>query len=224
MSKPHDPNQGVNTRMPHLMTDKFMQAEYYPPHEPRSESKLYVETHKTLIFEKDMPCWVCGVRNSDFKHDGKGKVTDVNPFGATENETHHNIIEWAAQNGINWDKVAKDYPNLKSLQHVARAWDLERGKGHQLPKSDEPVKEGQRVRHPAFKNVHYSTIDPTEFVDGVEQMRVLCDVHHRHPYYGIHTITGPIWLLQRYAVDGFSFIPPDIGEKMKTEKNQGGNS
>ena len=37
---------------------------------------------------------------------------------------------------------------------------------------------------------------------------ILCDVHHRGPYHGIHAITEPVWKLQRYAIDGYSFTPP----------------
>jgi hypothetical protein len=218
----HNPNDGVDISKPHLMTENIYTAVYYPPHEPRTESKTYMQTHKTLIYDKDMPCWVCGVRASDFKRDGKGKKTDVNQFGAQDNETHHDIIEWAAANGIDWDKVAKDYPDLKSLQHVARAWDLQHGRGHQLPKAEEPENtQGQKIRHPAYKNVHYTEIDPTEFLDGVEQMKVLCDIHHRHPLFGVHMTPRPIWVLQRYERSGFQFMPPDLADRTKHEKNQG---
>ena len=134
-------------------------------------------------------------------------------------ETHHNIIEWAAANAIDWDKVIQDYPGMKSLSHVAHAWDLENGTGHR--------KYG-RIAHRGMSKDHdgvpkYKEIDATEFLDGVEQMKVLCDVHHRNPYYGIHAITGPIWQLQRYSVKGFEFVPKDLkdGAKKKNRKKVG---
>ena len=46
----------------------------------------------------------------------------------------------------------------------------------------------------------------TDWIDhGRDNLLVLCDIHHRHVYVGIHAITGPIWgaqnLLQKsYAV------------------------
>jgi hypothetical protein len=42
----------------------------------------------------DLPCLVCGVRNSTLKNKSK------NPHGAKQLETHHRIIEWALANAI----------------------------------------------------------------------------------------------------------------------------
>ena len=40
---------------------------------------------------------------------------------------------------------------------------------------------------------------------------ILCDKHHRGPYHGIHTITEPVWKLNRYARAGWDFTSdPDI--------------
>lgn len=46
-----------------------------------------------------------------------------------------------------------------------------------------------------------------EFLDSEGNMLVLCAAHHRGPYTGIHSITYPIWKLQRYQHDGgFAFV------------------
>lgn len=45
-----------------------------------------------------------------------------------------------------------------------------------------------------------------EWIDGEGNMLVLCDAHHRGQHTGIHTISYPAWLLQRYQGDGFTFI------------------
>lgn len=34
---------------------------------------------------------------------------------------------------------------------------------------------------------------------------ILCDKHHRAPYHGIHSITEPVWKLDRYARLGWEF-------------------
>ena len=36
-------------------------------------------------------------------------------------------------------------------------------------------------------------------------LMILCDKHHRAPYHGIHSITEPVWKLDRYARDGWDF-------------------
>lgn len=45
-----------------------------------------------------------------------------------------------------------------------------------------------------------------EWVDSEGNMLVLCATHHRAKYEGIHMITYPAWLLQRYQGDEFTFI------------------
>lgn len=45
-----------------------------------------------------------------------------------------------------------------------------------------------------------------EWVDSEGNMLVLCAAHHRGKYVGIHEITYPAWLLQRYEGEEFSFI------------------
>lgn len=34
---------------------------------------------------------------------------------------------------------------------------------------------------------------------------ILCSKHHRAPYHGIHSITEPVWKLDRYANDGWEY-------------------
>lgn len=45
-----------------------------------------------------------------------------------------------------------------------------------------------------------------EWVDSELNMLVLCAAHHRGKYTGIHEISYPAWLLQRYEGDAFTFI------------------
>jgi len=55
-----------------------------------------------------------------------------------------------------------------------------------------------------------------EWVDGEGNMLVLCAAHHRGKYTGIHAITYPAWLLQRYEGDDFQFIDQHAVPKAHT--------
>jgi hypothetical protein len=91
-----------------------------------------------------------------------------NRYGAKQMETHHHIIEWALQNAIDVDKFNKAI--RPALAH----------------------------KHPNDPTWHYETdfdaVTVTAWVDHSEHnLWVLCDVHHRAKYLGIHEITYPIW-------------------------------
>lgn len=155
---------------------------FYPPHPPRKASALYSATHHRLVVVEDQPCVVCGVRNSTLKTD--------NPDSAKALETHHDLIEWAGAYPdpapeIDWDKLAADHPELTNLTALAMAF-----------------------------HAHFVTngqwdggkLDPavvTRFVDSPDQLQVICDVHHRGTNRGIHSITAPVWQLQRYERQGY---------------------
>lgn len=40
-------------------------------------------------------------------------------------------------------------------------------------------------------------------------LQIICDRHHRSPHHGIHSITYPVWRLDRYAKDGYEFVGDD---------------
>lgn len=45
-----------------------------------------------------------------------------------------------------------------------------------------------------------------EFVDSEANMLVLCDIHHRHPLYGIHHVVGPDFFAQPFVYDGYQIM------------------
>jgi hypothetical protein len=92
--------------------------------------------------------------------------TKANVFGAKQMETHHRIIEWALANAIDANKF-----NKRVLPGLARARPLR--EDYKKPFTDDQVKAW--VDH-----------DP-------DNLWVLCDVHHRAKFFGIHQITYPIW-------------------------------
>ena len=53
-------------------------------------------------------------------------------------------------------------------------------------------------------------------------LRILCDKHHRSPHHGIHAITEPLWKLDRYARDDWSFT--DGGYRLPRRAIQDGNT
>lgn len=153
----------------------------YPPHPPRVASALYARTHHELVVVQDRPCVVCGVRNSTLAD------PTANPDRAKTLETHHDLIEWAGANEIDWDKLAADHPDLPNLVALAKAFHA----------------------HVTANGSFDGTLDPaivTAFVDSDEQMLVICDVHHRGPNRGKHMITGPVWELQRYQRGDWDFL------------------
>lgn len=94
--------------------------------------------------------------------------TKKNRYGAKQMETHHHIVEWALQNAIDVDKF-----NQTLRPHLA----------HRHPNDDtwhyEQKFDAKKVR---------AWVDHSE-----HNLWVLCDVHHRAKYLGIHEITYPIW-------------------------------
>jgi len=64
--------------------------------------------------------------------------------------------------------------------------------------------------HPDFPDWDKVNVnDPTTFkyfVDSVYNAMILCDVHHRATYRGIHAIEYPIWLMQKFVKQEFKLI------------------
>jgi hypothetical protein len=54
-----------------------------------------------------------------------------------------------------------------------------------------------------------------EWVDSEGNMLVLCAAHHRGKYTGIHEISYPAWLLQRYEGEDYAFIDQSKVPKAK---------
>jgi hypothetical protein len=115
----------------HQDISKFIQIAHYEEHPERKESSAFRRLKKE--FKKEGA--KCFIGNSQCE----GQI-----------EIHHNIVEFAAMNNVDWEKIQKDYPGFK---------DVDSFKGNMLP---------------------------------------LCTKHHRTPGFGIHYITYPIWILQKY--------------------------
>ena len=85
----------------HIQSHTIDELQFYPTHDKRRETEEYKAVHNKLVKQLDLPCLVCGVRNSTL---GDPKE---NVYGAKQIETHHHIVEWALQNAIDTDKFNK---------------------------------------------------------------------------------------------------------------------
>ncbi|HTX79971.1 MAG TPA: hypothetical protein VMC62_09895 [Longilinea sp.] len=172
-------------RQVHEMRRKLDEIDFYPAHDKRLETKAYVAVHKKLTIELDLPCMVCGVRNSTLKDPAK------NPFGAKQMETHHHVIEWALANAVDLDKFNNMLlPNLRA----------------------------RHPKNPDYKKDKFTAEDIGNWVDHSEDnLWVLCDVHHRAPFFGIHEITHPIWGPQDLLRDDFEAYARGEIKKAKAE-------
>lgn len=62
-----------------------------------------------------------------------------------------------------------------------------------------------RKVHHIFPQVKdYESLE--EFVDSEENMMVLCDVHHRHPHYGIHHVLAQDFFVQPFLYGGYQVV------------------
>lgn len=163
---------GTDLAQYHAVQRLLEEKAFYPPHDKRIESPAYAKVHKQMTVTEDQPCLVCGVRHSTLSDRSK------NPFGAVQMETHHHIIEWALANAI----VPKSFNT-----HVRPG--LARRAADRKPPIDPIFKE--------FDPLYARDMNAKEIRDWVDHspdnLWVLCDVHHRHKFVGIHAITYPIW-------------------------------
>jgi hypothetical protein len=150
---------------------------FYPAHDLRKESPAYKKVHDHLVKDLNLPCLICGVTNKILKDPKKRKDSKYNPYGAKQMETHHHVIEWALANAVDPEKF-----NQRVLPHL-------------------------KVRHPeSYKNkLPFTAKEVIDWVDhSPENLWVLCDMHHRHKWVGIHMISDPIWGPQDILFDDFA--------------------
>jgi hypothetical protein len=156
----------------HVVERMLDERAYYPPHDKRTESPDYAAGHKQMTIADNKHCLVCGVTHATL-----GDAAQ-NPFGAVQLETHHHTIEWALANAIDPDKFNQHI--RPGLQRLAAA----------RPAGLSPLYTKFDAAYAAPMGVQ--TIQ--DWVDhGFDNLWVLCDVHHRHKFVGIHAITYPIW-------------------------------
>ena len=90
----------------HITPVAIATIELTPPHAPREDTPEYRQSHHHLTIVLDMPCQICGVRNSTLKDPVQ------NPFGATALESHHYPIERSLVDACDPVKVGRKFPQV----------------------------------------------------------------------------------------------------------------
>lgn len=101
----------VDVTQNHTVEETIHEDILTPGHAPRTESREYALIHRQLVKVLDLPCIVCGVRNSTLNDPLH------NVFASNMLQTHHRFIEWSLMNAIDVDKFnARVLPHLR-LEH-----------------------------------------------------------------------------------------------------------
>ena len=117
------------------------------------------------------------------------KNPEKNRYQAKAMETHHHIIEWALANAIDVDRFNNTLRPHLAYRH-----------------KDQPIYQ----RNMNEKEVH-------DWVDhSPDNLWVLCDIHHRHKFLGIHEMSYPIWCPQ-------DLLRPDFEKLVKEQVMGDGN-
>ena len=89
----------------------LLSPDFYPEHDRGVDSPQYAQVHKRLCITMDLPCLVCGVRNSTLANPAE------NRYGARQLETHHHVIEWALADAVDVARFNKTIrPHLQARQ------------------------------------------------------------------------------------------------------------
>ena len=179
----------------HYQPGTLYEWTFYPAHDDRqdSSSSAYRAARKKLVATGT--CLVCGV--------GKDTLNDPskNPFQAKQMETHHRVIEWALGNAIDVDRF--------NARFVSRRHAMDPGDAKYADAND------------ASKPRTFTQAEMLAWVDhDPDNLWVLCDVHHRAPFMGIHAITRPHWDPQDLLFPKFwnRKPPPDQDPSKKKPK------
>ena len=90
-----------NIKAEHQFKETLEVDIYYPNHEQRTESDVFVKSRKHIIDELKTPCWICGMTLDE----AKSKNTDL--------ELHHFYVEWAFSDAVDWNgNIRKLHPNF----------------------------------------------------------------------------------------------------------------
>ncbi len=161
----------------HVVARMLNEQAFYPAHDKRTESPDYAKVHHQMTVVDDKHCIVCGVQHSTLADAAK------NPFGAIQLETHHHTIEWALANAID---------AAKFNQHV-RPGLLHQAQRRKTEPGYDATPEVYRTFDALYENDMSLDVIKQWIDHGADNLWVLCDVHHRHKFVGIHAISYPIW-------------------------------
>ena len=160
-----------------------------PGHAPRKETALFEHTRKLLIEREGGRCFVSGQTAEELGQ----------PL-----EAHHHPIERCFAEIIDWSLFSKDCKAGHWGIH-AQAFDWEgffKGAKQMTVAGETPL-------HP--DTVYLLPVDPYLFVDDMRVNGLLLGKpFHTGKDEGIHTLPFPIWLVQKYAIEGTQFTPTEV--------------
>ncbi len=154
----------------------FEEADFYPEHDKRKSSSGYRHIHHKLVVEENRPCLICGVTHELLSDSQKKQDKKLNPYSAKQMEAHHHIIEWSLANAIDVNKFN------------------DRIRIHLMNKHKDTVLYQKNMCEEEIR----CWVDHSP-----DNLWILCDVHHRHNYFGIHHVSYPNWVPQNLFTENF---------------------
>jgi hypothetical protein len=97
--------------------------------------------------------------------------------------------------------IRKSTGGNMETHHFHCEWSLSNSVDWSVMKAAHPDFDGWDKVKPEDPSTFYN------FVDSVYNMLVLCDVHHRGKFHGIHAVEHPVWIAQKFMKSDFTFIP-----------------
>jgi hypothetical protein len=117
----------------HEVIEHLESLREYPDHQNRFESAEFRHV-KDRFHKEHAKCWI------------------DNGYCEGPIEIHHDIIEWADANGVDWEKVKRDYPNVSDVDDYDQMMPLcrkhHRGKYTGIHMTDKPTWEWQKYALP----------------------------------------------------------------------------
>lgn len=160
-----------------------------PGHAPRKATALFERTRKQLIERERGRCFISGMT--------------AEQLGAPL-EAHHHPIERCFAEIIDWSRFSADC-KAGHWGSRAQAFDWDKffvgGKAVTIP-GKTPLDPGVTYQVP---------LDPYLFVDDMTVNGMLLGKQfHTVRDAGIHTVPFPIWIVQKYAIEGYQFSPTEV--------------
>lgn len=174
-----------------------------PGHAARgAATPLFVRTRKALLEREGGRCWLSGLT--------------AEQLGAPL-EAHHYPIERCFAEAIDWRRFAND-AKFGHWGPYAAAFNWDKfflgatTKTVELPAEDIPASPmGPSVTIPARTLSYLVPVDPYAFVDDMTvNGRLLGKQYHTGTDEGVHALPEPVWLAQKYMVEGYRFSDIEV--------------
>lgn len=160
-----------------------------PGHAPRKETALFEHSRKLLIQREGGRCFISGMTADELGE----------PL-----EAHHHPIERCFAEIIDWSRFAADCKAGHWGPH-AQAFDWDKffaGAKAVTVAAETPL-------HP--HTTYLVPADPYLFVDDMTVNGLLLGKQfHTVKDAGIHALPFPIWIVQKYAREGYQFTPTEV--------------